>query len=316
MHTGGSGQGRRPGVVRPRRGSIARAAVRLTLGPMSKPFDATGKDLIEASPADWLTFLGRPAGGRARLVDTDLSTVTTTADSLILVEDEPPWVLHLELQSNWDDTLPGRLPKYNVLIGERHDCAVATVLVLLREEANSPRLDGLWRRGDPLDGREHVFPYTVVRMWQTPVATVLAGGIATLPLVPLCDVTAEELPRLILRADERLRAEAPEAMVDRLRLATFILAGMRFDEAVTRRIVQELQMINVEESSFYQLVLERGRVKKAQNMVLRGGTKKFGPPDEATRAAIEAITDEEQLDRLHDRTYDVSSWAELLTPPG
>ena len=35
------------------------------------------KDLLEAAPADWLRFLGRPDPGPVRLIDADLSTVTT-----------------------------------------------------------------------------------------------------------------------------------------------------------------------------------------------------------------------------------------------
>jgi hypothetical protein len=43
--------------------------------------------LLETAPADWLAFLGHPAPGRVRLIDADLSTVTTAADKVLLVEE-------------------------------------------------------------------------------------------------------------------------------------------------------------------------------------------------------------------------------------
>jgi hypothetical protein len=58
---------------------------------MTKPFDATTKDLIEAAPAGWVTYFGRTVSPSAvRVVDADLSTVTTGADKVIRVTDPFP----------------------------------------------------------------------------------------------------------------------------------------------------------------------------------------------------------------------------------
>ena len=69
----------------------------------------------------------------------------------------------------------------------------------------------------------------------------------------------------------------------------------------------------LEESSTYQMLLDRGRIDEARRLVLRRGQKRFGPPGEETRKAIEAINDLDRLERLSDRLLAVSSWAELLT---
>jgi hypothetical protein len=45
---------------------------------------------------------------------------------------------------------------------------------------------------------------------------------------------------------------------------------------------------------------------------LRQGRKRFGPPDTATKTAIEAITDLARLETLTERLLDVTSWQELL----
>ena len=65
---------------------------------MSKPYDATSKDLIEADPAGWVTFLGCPVSpADVRLVDADVSTVTADADKVIRVDSPFPWLLHVEI---------------------------------------------------------------------------------------------------------------------------------------------------------------------------------------------------------------------------
>jgi hypothetical protein len=62
------------------------------------------------------------------------------------------------------------------------------------------------------------------------------------------------------------------------------------------------------ESSTYLAIL----AEEARVILLRQGTKRFGPPSADVRAALEAITDVEQLETLADRLLDVENWDELL----
>jgi hypothetical protein len=47
----------------------------------------------------------------------------------------------------------------------------------------------------------------------------------------------------------------------------------------------------------------------------RQGQKRFGPPSEATKAALEAIEDPERLLRMAERMLDAASWQEVLDTP-
>jgi hypothetical protein len=67
----------------------------------------------------------------------------------------------------------------------------------------------------------------------------------------------------------------------------------------------------LEESSFLQVV--QGKV--AKKIILRQGRKRFGPPDDATAATLEAIWDVERLERMSERLLDANSWAEVLATP-
>jgi hypothetical protein len=69
-------------------------------------------------------------------------------------------------------------------------------------------------------------------------------------------------------------------------------------------------------SDTYQAIIEEGeeidRIKEARSIILRQGTRRFGPPSEATRAALEAITSIDRPELLTERLLDVESWDELL----
>ena len=79
---------------------------------MSKPFDATLKELITHHPEDWLEQLGIPITTPPEILNVDLSTVTAAADTLIKVGD---LVVHIDVESGPDDDLETRVLLYNVL---------------------------------------------------------------------------------------------------------------------------------------------------------------------------------------------------------
>ncbi len=76
---------------------------------MAKPFDATTKDLLESDPVAWMTYLGLHPQGTVEVIDSDLSTVTAEADKVYRVSGSEPYLVHVEMQSSADTTLPRRL---------------------------------------------------------------------------------------------------------------------------------------------------------------------------------------------------------------
>src|SRR5580658_7094010 len=102
-----------------------------------KPFDATTRELIQKHPKDWLDFLGLPAVS-VTVVDADLSTVSPDSDKLLVVEANPRYIAHLELQSTYKPDDAERFMVYNVLAGRKHRLRVRTVVFLLRPEADGP----------------------------------------------------------------------------------------------------------------------------------------------------------------------------------
>jgi hypothetical protein len=61
--------------------------------------------------------------------------------------------------------------------------------------------------------------------------------------------------------------------------------------------------------------MEKGHMDEIRRLLLRLGTRRFGPPDQAVPAALITIADTKRLERLVEALLDVACWQELLTTP-
>jgi hypothetical protein len=109
---------------------------------MAKQFDVAIKMLVHAHTADWLAFLGLPAGTAAPVIEGDLSTISSAADKVIRVDADRPYIAHLEFQSGQDPDLDRRMLLYNVLLRAKYELPVRSAALLLRPQADSPRITG------------------------------------------------------------------------------------------------------------------------------------------------------------------------------
>jgi hypothetical protein len=281
---------------------------------MAKQYDAILKHLVEAYPAAWLAGVGWPTAGPVRVIDADVSTVTAGADKVFRVEEPTPWVGHLELQAGPETELADRAHLYNVVLRRRHRLAVRSAIVLLRREADSPRLNGLLEHLDPSGDWERRWRYRVVRVWQLPAEALLTGELGLLPLAPLTDDAEVRLPDVIHRLDERLKTEAPDEARRTLESMSYFLMGLRYPPERVEQLWKGVQ--GMEESSTYQATIEKGRKAERKNKVQRVAARRFGPPSAEVAAALNSIDDLARLDRMFDRALDdATGWEDLLATP-
>ena len=158
------------------------------------------------------------------------------ADRVLLVREAPAWLLNVELQASRDADLLFNLPAYNVLLAREHRMLVRTVLVLLRQTADQPELTGTLQSGFSDEPPYLVFRYDIVRVWQLPPEVFLNGGLGILPLAPISAVTEAQLPAVIRRMGERIRAETTPDEGGKLWTAADVLMGLRYP----RQLVAEL----------------------------------------------------------------------------
>ncbi|HVS36376.1 MAG TPA: hypothetical protein VMS17_12490 [Gemmataceae bacterium] len=286
---------------------------------MSKPYDATLKAMLEASPADWPRLAGFRVG-RAEVIDADVSTVTAATDKVLRLSGGLDVVMHFEFQAGPDTGLPQRVHTYNALLEDRHGQPVHSVVVLLRPEADLRSITGQYEQQLPGAAEPYlIFRYQVIRVWQLPPGPLLAGGVGTLPLAPIGAVMEADLPGMIDRLKERLAAPRLRKAAGVLWTAVDVLMGLRYDRALVEKLLRGVR--GMEESVTYQAIIEKGvakgvakgRLEGARRILLLSGEEEFGaPPSPRARAAIEAINSLEQLEQLTRRMRHVGGWDELL----
>jgi hypothetical protein len=126
-------------------------------------------------------------------------------------------------------------------------------------------------------------------------------------------VTEQELPGIIARMKNRLSAPGLPPAVKDLWTATYILMGLRYEQALVNHLLQGV--IEMEESVTYQAILEKGELRGAYKTLLLLGTDRFGAPSVDVRTALEAINDPAKVEGIGLRVSKVSTWEELLEKP-
>lgn len=285
---------------------------------MAGQFDETLKHLTELSPQDWVVQGGWPAAP-AHIIDADIATIAGATDKVIRVAGRPDWLLAVDFQAGHDSL--AKLPDlllYNSALFKRHGLPVRSLLVLLHRGADSPQLTGLYERGFPGELFDVAIRYRVIRVWQVAAEQWLAGGLGLVPLAPLGDVRQQDLPTVIARMKQRLEREVPPRQAADLWSAAFILMGTRYERALVQRLMQGV--LTMKESVTYQAIIEegeaigeaKGKKEGSRKLILLQGRSKFGDPSAEAEAALNALSDVRQLEKLGVRLLHASSWEELL----
>jgi hypothetical protein len=289
---------------------------------VSKPFDATLNDLISIRPDDWARYFARVTGippGLCESLDTDLAT-TLQADRIFRINGVSPVLLHLELEANPRLGVPRDLMRYNTLIDHQHNLPVESVLVLLRPKALASDQNGLYVRYGVTGSIIAQFRYRVERVWEHSVDDWLRSGLGVAPLALLTDEADANLEKALERFKTcLLDHKADEAVTKSVLGSSYVLCGLRYEQARIAEMYRRLSML-MEESTTYQEILgkgvaqglERGQLQAHRNLLLRQGTKRLGEPAPATTAALGEITDLKRLERLAERILDATSWDDLL----
>jgi hypothetical protein len=289
---------------------------------MPKIFDATVKELGGASPPEFLAVLKTHPTAPVRVLNVDLSTITTSADLVFGIGDPLQEVVHVDSQTGPDGELHRNVLVYNALLYRIYRVPVRSIVLLLRSKAQHSNVNGSVHYEGVSGPGSTDFRYVIIRLWEQPVEELLAGSLAMLPFAPLCRLPenlplVEGLGSVIRRVVERLDREAGEEQGRKLWTATFILTGLRVLPEQAHEIFKGVS--HMHDSSTYQMILDegmvKGRVSEVKNTLLRLGPKRFGPADAAVVDAVKAIEDPERLERMRDQLLDVSSWEQLLAIP-
>jgi len=285
---------------------------------MAMTFDATLKDMGRDSPQGFLAAFDRPPTLPVKLLNVDLSTVTTAADLILGLGEPLEEIIHLDFQSSAAAWKHADLMVYNALVFAHYHVPVHSLIILLRPEAAHSNLSGAIRYA-PRPGRGSMdFSYEIVPLWKRPVAELLAADLGVTPLAMLGrlpeDLSLEEgLTAVAQRIVERLIKEAPSDRAKKLLTDALLLTGLRVrrDAAVT--IFRGVRVM--QESDTYLMILDEGKEKQVKEDILLVGEERFGPAEEAVRVQLANVLDLDRLKRMVRRAVKASNWQEILDTP-
>jgi hypothetical protein len=285
---------------------------------MAMTFDATLKDMGRDSPEGFLAAFDRPPALPVKLLNVDLSTVTTAADLVVGLGEPLEEIVQLDFQSSAAAWKHADLLVYHALLFAHYHVQVHTVIILLRSEAAHANLNGIIRYA-PRPGRGSMeFSYEVVRLWERPADELLGADVGVVPLAMLGRLPEglsleEGLVAVAQRVVDRLVHQAPPKRVKKLLTDAYLLTGLRVRRDVAAQIFGGVRAMH--ESDTYLAILDEGEEKGIRESILAVGEEKFGPPDEAVKSNLNLVTDLNRLKRMVRRAVKAASWQEILETP-
>jgi hypothetical protein len=285
---------------------------------MAMTFDATLKDMGRDSPQGFLAAFDRPPTAPVKLLNVDLSTVTTAADLIVGLGDPLNEIIHLEFQSSAAAWKHADLMVYHALLFAHYHVPVHTVVILLRPEAAHANLTGTIAYA-PRPGRGKMeFGYEFVRLWERAAEELLGADLGVAPLAMLGRLPEglsleDGLTAVAQRLVQRLTKEAPPDRAKKLLTDALLLTGLRVRRDAAVRIFRGVRAM--QESDTYLMILDEGQEKAIRETILVLGEDRLGPPDETLKAGLNNITDLARLRRIVRHTPKAASWQEILDTP-
>jgi len=199
-------------------------------------------------------------------VEREQNLPTLSVDHLYRVRTpQREWLVHFEVQTRYRSDLPKRLAWYAMSLGLGFQLPLEIVLVLLVERY-APAVVPDEHRID-LDDLQAQVRFKVIRLWEIDAGTVLEWQRPSLwPWVSLMRTSPETLERT---------ARQIASLGDRKTAAEFVvLGGLRYDKndlaEMLGRVSTMLTNEQLEESSYYQMILEKGMEKGIEKGIAKG----------------------------------------------
>jgi hypothetical protein len=285
---------------------------------MAMTFDATLKDMGRKSPVAYLSAFDRPPTLPVKLLNVDLSTVTTSADLILGLGEPLVEIIHIDFQSSASAWKHADLMVYNALLFAHYRVPVHTIIILLRPQAAHANMNGVVRSAPRPQRGSMEFSYEMVRLWERPAEELLAADLGVAPLAMLGHLPEglsleDGLSAVAKRVVERVTNQAQPDRVKKLLTDAFLLTGLRVRRDIAARIFRGVRAMH--ESDTYLAIIDEGQEKHAKKAILLLGEKSLGAPDESVKNRLASITDLERLDRMLLRTTTAASWQEVLDTP-
>ncbi|NEQ05975.1 MULTISPECIES: Rpn family recombination-promoting nuclease/putative transposase [unclassified Moorena] len=250
-------------------------------------YDNICKYLAEEYPSEFFYWLLGEEPRDIQVLKTELSAEPIQADALSLLQSTNQ-ILHLEFQTlpQSEPPLAFRMLDYWVRLQRKYRCRIEQVVIFLKSTTsdlvftNEFRDTNTWHR------------YRVIRLWEQDPQPLLANR----ALLPLATLARSNSPnRLLEQVVAQVDKIEEKPLRGNLAACVDVLAGLRFDQDLVRRLLREEVM---EESVTYQDIIQkgvqkgiqRGKQEEAVLIVMRLLTLRLGLIDPVLQQRIEGLS--------------------------
>lgn len=264
-------------------------------------FDNVCKVLAEKYPADFVQWLIPSESKNVKVLKTELSLEPIRADSVIFIQTDNK-ILHIEFQTLTQSkpVISFRMLDYYVRLKRLYKCSIVQVVIFLQETN-----DEIAFTQEYIDDMT-THHYRAIRMWDQD-SDLFLNSLALLPLAPLCRTDSSQ--NLLSQVAEQIVKISDRETRKNTAAYTEILAGLRFDKSLIRRLLSEDIM---QESVIYQDILQKGEQKEAFRFFYRLLNRRFGEIDSSIIERIRILSTEE-LEVLGEDFLSFSDVSDLVT---
>ncbi len=281
-----------------------------------RPFDPTGKSIIDRDPLGFVRWLGFTTS-RVRVLNSDLSS-RLQADRVILLVDQGV-IVNIELQAQRDRGIRRRTLAYAGLLSLEFGLPVRTILILLRKGADPQRE----LRDATYDFDVLQWELRVVRIWEKSPEEFFTGSPAVLAFMPLSNVSKAQLPSFIGQAYDVIAKAYPRRVQKQFWGDTLVFVGLKHNKEFSDHLLEGVfKMLNLTTSSTYKGIFAegeaRGKVKGKAEGKAEGKEeilslqlhRRFSTLSPAITQKLDALSPE-QMDELGIALLDFRSLADL-----
>ena len=261
-------------------------------------YDITTGYLFRQFPDDLVKFVVGDIAEEIALADPVLKQVRyadATAYATIRVEDgtKTEVVVHIEFQTDADDTMPIRMAGYiGRLIDMYRRPIHASVIYLRPQEINDP---GVYQHTFP---NKFVAMYNVLKIWEFDGEELLSKRIlGLLPFTPLMQPEGVSDQEWLGKCVRTIEEYVPNEQ-DRkdLLASTSVLAGLVHDVNFVQTFIPEEIM---RQSSVVKALLDKERNQILTQSVISVLEVRFGEVDDTIKNSLASIQDEDTLKYIH-----------------
>jgi predicted transposase/invertase (TIGR01784 family) len=272
-------------------------------------YDNTCKYLAQTYATNFVRWLLAVDSPNVRVLKTEIIPEPIRSDALILLQLDKK-ILHLEFQTlpYSDLPIPYRMLNYWTLLYGQYWCEIEQVVIFLKKTSS----EFVFKNSFEEQNTRH--SYRVIRLWEEDPEPFLNDP----ALLPLATLTRSSQPRNLLeQVAERVAMLEEPAQQRNISAASEILAGLRFEKNLIRKLFREELM---RESVIYQDILQKGVAQGQQTgkqigesaVIIRLLTLRFGAIAPDLLESIRALSIPE-LDQLVEAQLEFSSVEDLVT---